>query len=598
MRSEGMEGRERPRLRRVRFAAALKPWQDAGPLLVHDHERKASLRPGRLAFDAADRVDMPYPTTPAGRLSLRRWIARWPLSRSRAAVLADGVLAGFPVMTLLLPYLLVQAPNNLIRAGLVIAATCLFSASSPARQRLERDESVRIHARFWDRIIETPLPPADADDAGDDSLQRAFLLHRGLEGVLTLAAEGRSLHVPAAVTIAAAGLILSSPDTTLRAPLAIALPLALSFAFLLGGGQFALSNRLTFSRHGLSRLEIRLARAMPNLRQLGLASQRLFELVTRQQETAGRRRSSRLLDAAAGAAPFWFALAILAVALAMRHPIDAAGLGGLLLLVPATYCAADIGQRLARLLDAWRRIGAIWPLLLDRPDPTAEECPVAHIQTVRLDDIHFRHDPASTPLFMAFSLAISCGEVVALTGPSGSGKSTLMAILMGLKRPQTGRIAVNGQWRDWHALSNYRARIAGIFQDTPIGFVTIRGVIGQNAPMAREADILQAAADASLAQAIAALPMGLQTLVVEGGFPQSLGQQLLIARALAQAPDLLVLDETFSNLDRDVVAGILAAVRRRGIALLFATHRADLALLADRTVHLAPTSQELRCPNA
>jgi ABC-type multidrug transport system fused ATPase/permease subunit len=590
-----MEGRDRLRFRRIRFAAALKPSQNAGPLLVHDHDRKAWLR--RIAVDAGDRVDMPYPTVPAGRLSLRSWIARWPLSRSRAAVLADAMLAGFPIMTLLLPYLLLQAPNDLIRAGLIVAATCLFSASSPARQRLERDESVRIHARFWDRIIESTLPAADPDDTSDDSLQRAFLLQRGLKGALTLAAEGRNLFAPAAVAIAAAVLILSLPDTTLHALLAIILPLALSFTFLLGGRQLALSNRVAFSRHRVSRLEIRLARAMPNLRQLGLAPQRLFELVTRQQETAEHRRALRMLGAAAGAAPFWLTAASLAMVLAMRQPLDAAGLARLLLLVPATYCAADIGQRLAQLLDAWRRTGAIRPLLLDRPCPTAEECPVARIRTVRLDDIHFRHDPASASLFTAFSLAISCGEVVALTGPSGSGKSTLMAILMGLKTPQAGRIAVNGQWRDWPALSTYRTRIAGIFQDTPIGFVTIRGIISQNAPMAREADVLQAAADAGLAQAIATLPMGLQTLVVEGGFPQSIGQQLLIARALAQAPDLLVLDETFSNLDQDVVAGILAAVRRRGIALLFATHRADLALLADRTVNLDPTSKELRCPS-
>jgi ABC-type multidrug transport system fused ATPase/permease subunit len=599
MRPEGTDGRERLRLRRIRFASALKPSHDAGPLLVHDHDhdRKTRLRQGRIALDAADRVDMPYPTVPAGRLSLRSWIARWPLSRSRAAVLADAVLAGFPIMTLLLPYLLLQAPNDLIRVGLIVAATCMFSASSPARQRLERDESVRIHARFWDRIVETPLPAADPDDVGDDSMLRAFLLQRGLQGALTLAAEGRSLFAPAAVIVTAAGLILRSPDTSLQTLLAIIAPLALSFTFLLGGSQLALGDRVAFSRHRVSRLEIRLAREMPNLRQLGLAPQRHFELGTRQGETAQHRRAFRMLGAAAGAAPFWLAMASLAVALAMRHPLDAAGLAGLLLLVPATYCAADIGQRLARLFDAWRRIGAIRPSLLDQSGLTEEECPDARIRTVRLDDIHFRHDPASAPLFTAFSLAISCGEVVALTGPSGSGKSTLMAILMGLKTPQAGRIVVNGRWRDWPMLSAYRARIAGIFQDTPIGFVTIRGVISQNAPMAREADILQAAADAGLAQAIAALPMGLQTLVVEGGFPQSIGQQLLIARALAQAPDLLVLDETFSNLDQDVVAGILAAVRRRGIALLFATHRTDLALLADRTVNLDPTSQELRCPS-
>ncbi|WP_378943124.1 ATP-binding cassette domain-containing protein [Mesorhizobium sp. ANAO-SY3R2] len=598
MQPEGIEGRERLRSRRVRFASALKPWQDAGPLLIRDGDGKAWRGRGRLSLDGAERVDMPYPTAPASGLSLRRWTARWPLSGPRAAVLADGMLAAFPVLALLLPYLLWQAPTDLIRAGLIVGATCLFSASSPARQRLERDESVRIHARFWDRIIETPLPAADADDAGDDSMRRAFLLQRGLEGALTLAAESRNLLAPAALTIAATALILSSPDTRLDALPAIVIPLALGLAFLLEERSLASSDRLEFSRHGLSRLEIRLARRMTSLRQLGLAPQKLRELAILQQETAERRRTSRILTTVAGAAPFWFAAASFAIALAAWPPVDAATISSLLLLVPATYCAADLGRRLARILGAWRKVQAIKAMRLDQPSPAAAEAPVRHIETVRLDGVGFRLDPASAPLFTAFSLALSRGEVVALTGPSGSGKSTLLAILMGLRPPQAGHIVINGKRRDWQALSSYRDRIAGIFQDTPIGVATIRGVIGQNAPMVREAEILQAAADAGLASAITALPMGMQTLVVEGAFPQSLGQQLLITRALAQGADLLVLDETFSNLDRDVVTGIIAAVRRRDIAVLFATHRADLALLADRTVDLAPIAQEHRCPAA
>ena len=85
--------------------------------------------------------------------------------------------------------------------------------------------------------------------------------------------------------------------------------------------------------------------------------------------------------------------------------------------------------------------------------------------------------------------------------------------------------------------------------------------------------------------------MGFETLLVEGALPASLLQQVLVAQALAQEPDLLVLDETLSGLDAEVAKGIVAAARRRNVILLYATHREDLAALADRRIEL-PSSLE------
>lgn len=574
------------RRRRIRFAAAPKPSHDTGPLLLRSRNGETQLarRGIDVAWSHAARIDMPYPAAPRDGLTAEHWTAPWPLARSRAAVLADTMLAAFATLALLLPYLLLAAPDDFIRTGLIFGATCLFSVSCLARQRLERDVSIRIHARFWDRIIQTPLSPANAEDGADNAMHRALLLERGLEGALTLATRRRNLVAPITVLAAAAALIWH--DSTLRLLFAMHVPLALGVAFLLESGRHVLEDRLAYARHEAARLERHVALSTPSLRQLGANQRKQRELASRLLEAARTRHAFRLLRAIAGASPFWLSATGLATTLAMQPALNAHALSGLLLLVLAIWCAATPGRYLASIHNARQRIEALVPLGLTRPSPASLELPIDRIESVRLEGIDFRHDPVMPAVLTAFSLAISQGEIIALTGPSGSGKSTVLDILMGLKAPQRGRITINGSECDWQALSSYRAHIAGILQDTPIGLATIRGIIGQNAPTAQETDILQAAADAGLAKAVAALPMGMQSLVVEGGFPQSLGQQLLIARALVQRPDLLILDETFSTLDRQIVETIIAAVRQRGITLVFATHRADLTALADRTIPL------------
>lgn len=574
------------RLRRIRFAAAPKRAYDTGPLLLRG--RNGGTRLARRGIDLSPgdtaRIDMLYPAAPPGGLTAEHWTATWPLARPHLAALADRTLAPFPTLALLLPYLLLAAPDDLIRAGLIFGATCLFFASCLARQRLERDASIRIHARFWDRIIQTPLPPADPDDGTDNAMRRALLLERGLEGALTLAARGGTLIAP--MTILAASAALIRHDSTLWLLFTIHVPMSLGVAFLLESSRHVLDGRLAFARHEAARLEKHVALCTPSLRQFEASLRKQRELATLILEAARARHAAGLLRATAGTSPFWLTAIGLAMALAMEPASKGNALYGLLLLAPAIWCAAISGCHLASIRNARQRIEALAPLGLAEPSPPSLEPLIDGIESVRLEGIDFRHDPAMPNVLTAFSLAISRGEILALTGPSGSGKSTALDILMGLKTPHKGRIVINGTEHDWHLLSGYRTHIAGILQDTPIGLATIRGFIGQNAPMAREMDILQAATDAGLAKVVAALPMGMQALVVEGGFPKSLGQQLLVARALAQRPDLLVLDETFSSLDPRIVETIIAAARRRGIALVFATHRADLVALADRTIPL------------
>ncbi len=560
------------RWRRVRFAAPLKPGEDAGPLRIAE---------GGNDLVNAERIEMPYSAAPPGPLSLHRWTRRWPLTQSRMAQLTDLALAGFPALAALFPFLFLIAPNHAVRAGLAATAICLFAAALPARIRLKRDESLRIHARFWDRLI--TAPPGDHEE---EAQVQAARLRQALQGALDFTAHGRMAAAQAAALLLIAVLALAWHGA---APL-LALPPAAFIAFLMETRRGTLADRLARARRETGRHEERLARARPGLRQLGLEATLLAALEQGGRDCARLRARLNMIQATCDLAPFWLAAAAVALAVGLRPETN--NLPALLLLAPGSFTAARLGVDIARLLRARRKaeVGAALP------GPAAEvEIHPGGMAEIGIEGIGFRHEHAQIPLFQGFSMHLRRGEAVALTGPSGSGKSTLIDILLGLRQPQEGFLVIDGQRRSWDALAAYRARVAGVFQDMPPGFSTLRGVIGHNAPQAEEAEILAAATDAGLAQAIAALPMGLETLVVEGGFPQSLIRQLLIAQALAQRPVLLVLDETFSGLDRAVAETIIAAARRRGIALLFATHRGDLAALADRVVRIGPSLERNPC---
>ena len=579
------------RSRRVRFATPPKGGQDAGPLVIRLAGGSKLFRRGRLrgAIPAsAERIDLVYPTAPSGRLSLPCWIARWHPATPRLTWLADMLLCGVPACLALMPFLLFQASSDIIRLGLIVGTTLLLVASRRSDNRLRRDESLRIHARFWDHLLRSPPPPADPDDLTRDARSRTFQLKQALEGALATASALRRIAAGAAL-LAVALVGLTFVPHFFPGHVLFVLPAG---AFLAGSLATHINDRLRarldLETDGLDRIESRYASRMPLLRQLGLGDSVLVEL-----ESAGRRQARRVLWAELARTvdrllPAMAAAGALLVTLPGRGP-QGADLPALLLLIPAVHGAARLGQHAARLATAIRRVAAAKALILAVGED-GEAGPLV-VDEVALSDIRFRHDHATQPLIEGVSLVLKRGDVVALTGPSGCGKSTLLDILIGLCRPQSGSISVNGRQRRWESLSAYRARIARVFQDSLVGSSTIRTAIATNAPDASDADIRRAAADAGLSPALAALPMGLETLLVEGALPASLLQQVLVAQALAQQPDLIVLDETLSGLDTEVAGGIIAAARRRKVILLYATHREDLAALADRRIDL-PASLE------
>lgn len=194
------------------------------------------------------------------------------------------------------------------------------------------------------------------------------------------------------------------------------------------------------------------------------------------------------------------------------------------------------------------------------------------------------------PVLDGVSFRLRAGETLAIVGPSGSGKSTIADLLLRLLDPDRGAVLLDGFDLRAVRLSDLRARVVLVDQEPSLFHTTIAENLRYARPEATQADLERAARAAGIADFIAGLPRGFETLVGERGAELSAGerQRIAIARAFLADPAVLVLDEPTASLDpvseRSVIAGYEAVMRGRTTIII--THRLDLALEADRAIVL------------
>jgi ABC-type multidrug transport system fused ATPase/permease subunit len=174
---------------------------------------------------------------------------------------------------------------------------------------------------------------------------------------------------------------------------------------------------------------------------------------------------------------------------------------------------------------------------------------VEHISALRFDHVSYSYEPGRTVL-RDLSFVIEPREIIGIVGPSGSGKSTLVQLLLRLRDPDQGRVLADGIDILTIDSESWYRRVSFVPQDVRM----IAGSVADNIRFYREVDdasIEQAAKLANLHDEIMAMPDGYATPVGERGGHLSGGQRqrLSIARALAELPDLIVLDEPTSSLD-------------------------------------------------
>jgi ATP-binding cassette, subfamily B, bacterial len=250
-------------------------------------------------------------------------------------------------------------------------------------------------------------------------------------------------------------------------------------------------------------------------------------------------------------------------------------------------------QELGNIINIYRETEAslnVYEGILRIPKEARPDKPVRlqELNTLEFEDVTFQHQSASSPAVTNISFGVTRGETVAFVGPSGAGKTTLVKLLVGLYRPQAGRIAYNGIASGEIDLDTLRERIGFVTQDTQLFSGTIRENLLFVNPTASDEecfDVLRRAACDSL---LARADYGLDTVIGEGGVKVSGGekQRLSIARALLRGPRLLVFDEATSSLDSLTEEGIVDTIRdvaRQGDAITITiAHRLSTVLHADR----------------
>jgi len=213
---------------------------------------------------------------------------------------------------------------------------------------------------------------------------------------------------------------------------------------------------------------------------------------------------------------------------------------------------------------------------------------LGQIQTLEFNNVGFKHQSAIQNAVNSISFQSKTGETIAFVGPSGSGKTTLMKLLVGLYRPQTGKILYNGIDENNIDFEDLRNQIGFVTQDTQLFSGTIKENLLFVNPSATDEEINDVLVKASCQNLLARAEKGLETMIGEGGLKLSGGekQRISIARALLRKPKLLLFDEATSALDsltEEAITDTIREISQEGNQLtILIAHRLSTVMHADR----------------
>lgn len=206
---------------------------------------------------------------------------------------------------------------------------------------------------------------------------------------------------------------------------------------------------------------------------------------------------------------------------------------------------------------------------------------------IEFSNVTFRYPGMETPVLQGLSFRIEPGQFVAFVGPSGSGKSTVLRLMLGLDTPEQGEVLYDGKPLSTLNIVALRRQLGVVLQNGRIQPASILENISGGRPMRLE-DGWEAARKAGLEDDIKAMPMGMHTVLTDGGTTISGGQRqrLMIARALAGRPRVLMLDEATSALDNKTQSVVTESVQKLSLTRITIAHRLSTIVAVDRVIVL------------
>ena len=207
---------------------------------------------------------------------------------------------------------------------------------------------------------------------------------------------------------------------------------------------------------------------------------------------------------------------------------------------------------------------------------------------IELSNVSFRYEDNSPLVVDDLSLKIKPGQYVAIVGKTGCGKSTLLRLLLGFEKPQKGSIYYDGRDMGTLDLKSLRKKIGVVTQNGKLFQGDIYSNIIISAPYLSVDDAWKAAEIADIADDIRAMPMGMHTIISEGagGISGGQKQRLMIARAVAPNPKILMFDEATSALDNITQKKVSEALDSLKCTRIVIAHRLSTIKQCDRIIVL------------
>lgn len=229
------------------------------------------------------------------------------------------------------------------------------------------------------------------------------------------------------------------------------------------------------------------------------------------------------------------------------------------------------------------------PILQALPEVSAGKKMVERISgNIELNQVSFRYKEGMPFVVENLSLKIKSGQYVAIVGETGCGKSTLMRLLLGFETPHKGAIYYDGKDITSIDLKSLRRKIGVVMQNGKLFLGDIFSNITISAPWLTMEEAFEAAELAGIAEDIRDMPMGMHTMISEGagGISGGQRQRLMIARAIAPKPRVLMFDEATSALDNLTQKTVSKSLNELKCTRIIIAHRLSTIKECDRILVL------------
>ncbi|MFI1658896.1 NHLP bacteriocin export ABC transporter permease/ATPase subunit [Streptomyces sp. NPDC020472] len=565
-------------------------------------ERERVGRAGAAAF--APRAVMfyrPLPDRPLGLLRLLRFSVRGTRAELRDLLLGGLVAVALgalvPVATgkVLGSYVPAAETGLIVQAGFAIIATSVVSAAfmllqNTAILRMEGRIEATLQPAVWDRLLRLPTTFFAGRSTGE--LAGAAMGISAIRRVLS----GIGPVVVQAGTVGTVNLVLLLVYNVPLALVALALLLATAAVFLgLGLWQLRYQRQLVRLDNKLDNQAFQTLRGLPKLR---VAAAESFAYAAWAGQFARTRELHRRIGRIKNVLAVLGAVCLPLCTLVMFALLAGPARGSLSASEFLTFSTAvtmmlsSVTQLTGALLSAAAvqpMFEQIRPVFRETPEVRASSAPPGELTgAIEAENLSYRYTEDGPPVLDGVSLRIRPGEFVAIVGASGCGKSTLLRLLIGFDRPASGTVRYDGQDLAALDLAAVRRQCGVVLQNAQPFSGSVLDCIRGAGTYPLE-DVWAAAAMAGLAEDIKAMPMGMHTMLSDGGGTVSGGQRqrLMIAQALVRRPRVLFFDEATSALDNEAQRIVIESTRALNATRVVIAHRLSTIMDADRVIALA-----------